>query len=133
MRYLIKNLFIFLISVISLMLAIDQIKIIDGWVGLLYSVLVLFMLYWLVKPVIGIIFFPINLVTLNLSAWLIDILIFYIWTLISPQVKIGNWHFAGLNKGPISISGYDFAAWQVIIISGILLSIFIKFYKWLFH
>lgn len=128
-----KKILVVFISLYSLNQIIDQIKINGGWYGLFYGSFILSVFYWILKPILSIILFPINMITLNLSSWLIDIIIFYIWTLTFPMIRIGDWQFPGINIGSLIIFPYKFAGWQIYLVSAILLSLLLKFYRWLLN
>lgn len=133
MKLVAKKILAVFISVYFLTQIIDQVSVKGGIYGMFYGSVILGGLYWILKPVLSIIFFPINMITLNLSSWLIDIFIFYLWTLIFPMVKISNWYFPGISIGPLTIFPYNFVGWQIYLVSALLLSILLKFNRWLLN
>ncbi len=133
MKSIVKKILIVFISLYSLTQIIDQITINSGWYGLFYGSVILGAFYWILKPILGIILFPINMITLNLTSWLIDIIIFYIWTLTFPMIRISDWQFPGINIGSLIIFPYEFTGWQIYLVSAILLSLLLKFYRWLLN
>lgn len=132
MKYVLKKYFLTLSSIFILSQFIPSIVINNSWNGLFYASLILSLLFYLIRPLINLIMIPINLITLNLSSWIVNIIIFYIWTIITSTVKISNWQFGGLNTGAITLSPFNLVKWQVIIV-GALVYIFInKFLEWVF-
>ena len=131
MKILIQRYFITVLSVFSLTQIISTFIIRGGWKSLFYASLILSILLWVAKPIINIILLPINLLTLNLAAWFINIIIFILWIRLVPDININNWQFNGFNFKFISLSPYYFYYWQVVVICGVLLTLIMQFYKWL--
>ena len=52
----------------------------------------------LVKPILTILFIPINFLTLGFLSWVINVLVIYILTLIEPNIHIIAWEFAGASS-----------------------------------
>lgn len=103
----------------------------NGLNGLIIASIILILILKVVKPIINLIMLPINLLTLNLSAWLVDIVLIFIWMVITPGVSLSSWNFPGISTGVISLKAMSFVSWQVIILSGILLTLILKFLKWI--
>lgn len=132
MKFVLRKYFITVSSLFILSQLIPSIAIKNSWNGLFYASLILSLLFYLIRPIINLIMIPINLVTLNLSAWFVQIIIFYLWTVITNAVVISNWQFGGLNIGAITLSSFNLVKWQVIIV-GALVYIFIsKLLGWIF-
>ncbi len=131
MRYIIKKYIVITISLIILTQLITSIKIDGDWKKFFSSTFIFTLLYFIGRPIANLIMLPVNLLTLNLFSWIINVLVFYIWTIISKNILINSWQFTGINIGPIVLTSFNFASWQVIIISSILLTIIIQFMEWL--
>lgn len=76
--------------------------------------------------------FPINLITLNLTSWLAQIVIFYLWTILGG-VSVSPWQFSDIYLGPITISGGNLVNWQTIIVTAIIYILLDKLLNWLFN
>lgn len=96
----------------------------------LYSTFILGLLTFLVKPVLNLLMLPINIITLNLSSWIVSIVLFFIWTLLMKNVVITAWKFSGITNQFLSISSSTVPAWQTYIILGILFVLISKFILW---
>lgn len=118
-------------SVFTLIQIIDKITISGGILNVLYGSIILGVLYWTIKPLLNIVLFPLNLATLNISSWLVDIVIFYLWSIVFPQLKIGNWNFNGFSFGVVNLSAYTFSGWQMYVVSAIIMSLLLKLFNWL--
>ncbi len=107
---------------------------IDGtWYDIFYSSFILTLLLIIFKPIINLIMLPLNILTLNLSSWILNILIFYLWTRLVPNISISAWKFQGIKIGIISLSPMDFSYITTLIIVSILFIILVQIANWLFH
>ncbi|MCL4339438.1 phage holin family protein [Patescibacteria group bacterium] len=131
MKFILRKYFTITLSVFSLTQIIYSISISGGWKSFLYSCLILTILVYIGKPVANLIMLPINILTLNLFSWIINILIFYIWTLLETNVRISSFQSSGFLVGPLRISAFGLANWQVIIVGGILLTFLTQFFNWI--
>lgn len=97
MKYLLR---LFLFQIIGLWFTsqiLPTIVVIGNWQTLVISGLVLGLLMLIVKPLLKILFIPINFLTFGLLSWFINVVILYILTVIMPQVQIHEWTFPGVN------------------------------------
>ena len=132
MKFVLRKYFITVSSLFILSQLIPSIAIKNSWNGLFYAALTLSLLFYIVRPLLNLIMLPINLVTLNLSSWIVQVLIFYFWTVITNVVKISSWQFSGLNLGTINISAFNLVKWQVIVAGALVYIIINKFLGWVF-
>lgn len=122
----------FLFHVVSLWFTsqiLPALVIFGNWQTLLTAGLVLSMLMLIIRPILTILFIPINLLTLGFFSWFINVIVIYFLTILVPQVEIQAWLFpgaswAGFIMPPIYIS-YFFAL--------VLSSLLITFFTNLFH
>lgn len=131
MKYLLKRYLIIAIAVYLVMQIIGGFLIQNGWDAFLYSVLILTLLMYIAKPIIDLFLLPINLLSLNLASWLVNILTIYIWTLLAKDVTISPWQFEGFKFGLFSLSPFYFLRWQMIILVGIVLTVVIQMLNWI--
>lgn len=66
-----------------------------GWQMIIIAGVVLGFLMLIVKPVLHILFIPINVITFNLLSWLIHVIVIYLLTVFLPEVQILPWTFPG--------------------------------------
>ena len=131
MRSLFKK---YLINTFAIYLStqfIPPFKLTDNNYQLLTASLILSILLYFIKPIINLIMLPINIITLNFTSWIINIMIVYLWIILTPGIEVNSWNFSGGNLGPIILSPMTFLRWQVIIILGIILTLIIRLFNWL--
>jgi len=85
---------------------------------------------YIAKPVINLLMLPINIITLNMTAWILNILIIYLWSIILSEVSFTIWEFSGINLGIVNIVPITFLPWQTAIIISIIMVIISRFAEW---
>ena len=131
MRSLLRRYFIIVISIYSVTQLIPGLTIQNNWSGLFYAAFILSILLYIAKPIANLIMLPINILTLNLAAWIINIVMIYLWVLLVREVNINPWEFAGLSWGPIRLVPYNFGTFAVTVITAIFLILIERFFNWL--
>lgn len=116
-----------------LTLIVPAFRINGPWYDIFYSSFILTVLLIIIKPVLNLIMLPLNILTLNLSGWILNILIFYLWTYLVPNVSITAWKFQGAEFGIVSLAPMDFSYFPTLIIISILFILLLQFTNWLFH
>jgi len=98
MKYILRC---FLFNAFSLWLItqiIPGIQINGGWQGTLITSLVLTILMLIVRPLLKILFIPINIMTFGLLAWAVNVIVVYLLTFLVPAVVITPWQFPGFSS-----------------------------------
>jgi putative membrane protein len=83
---------------------------------LLIAALILALLNLILKPILKLLFFPINLMTLGLFSLIINMAIFYLLLYLIPEVKILPWTFPGLNFSQFSLPAFRFEFWSTLLV-----------------
>ena len=120
---MLKRYFAVVFTVQTLTLLIPSFSVSGGFAGILLSSLILFFLYFVARPLVNLVALPINLLTLNLFAWVINIILFYVWILLSSNVNLIEFEFLGFDFGAFKISAISFTYWQTVFILGILTTV----------
>lgn len=85
------------------------------------------------KPVLKLLFFPINLLSLGLFSWLINVAVLYLLTFFVPQVKVLAWDFSGFSYQQFNLPAYHFTVITNFIFISFILSFMVNFLNWLSH
>lgn len=131
MKRILRKYLIIILVLYLLHSFIPAFKIQGGLWDFLYAGFILYILNNILKPLLSLIFFPINILTFNFSIWIIHILIFYLWSLLVPYVKITSWNFPGIDLGSIIIFPMQLSYLMTVIILGIVFVLVTKFINWL--
>lgn len=122
MKYLLR---LFLFQIIGLWFAtqiLPTIVVIGNWQTLVISGIVLGFLMLIVKPILRILFIPINFLTFGLLSWFINVVILFILTVIMPQVQIREWTFPGVNFSGFVVPSMHLNYLLAIILSTLLIT-----------
>jgi putative membrane protein len=91
-----------------------------SWLSIMEGALVLSVLTLLVKPILNILFIPINLMTLGLLSWAVNVIVIYLLTIIDLNIKIIPWVFEGL-----TFAGFVIPSWNVTYIASLIVTTFV--------
>jgi putative membrane protein len=93
--------------------------------------IVLSLLFLIVKPVLGLITLPLNIITLGLFSFLINAIILYLLTILVPAISVTGFVFKGLSFWGFIVPGFAINTFFAYIIASILISLILGFLKWL--
>lgn len=80
--------------------------------------LVLSLLMLIVKPILKILFIPINFLTFGIAGLFINVVVVYLLTLLMPEVIIRAFVFPGLSWGGFVIPSVNLSyLWSLVIVS----------------
>jgi putative membrane protein len=125
---------IFLFSLFALWLTpnlIGGFKIANGLETYVIGGATLAFIYFFVKPVLRLFFLPINLLSLGLLSWLVNVALLYLLTIMVPQVQISAWQFPGISYQGIVIPAYYLNSMTNFVLVSFVLSFIINFLSWL--
>lgn len=106
--------------------------VLDGGIQALFIVTLAMMLsHVIVIPLLKLMFLPLNLLTLGIFTWVVNVIALYILTIIIPHVKLIPFSYPGANINGFIIPGIDFNVWQVAILASFLVGLAAHFMKWL--
>lgn len=93
--------------------------------------IVFYIISFILNPVLKLITLPINVATLGFFSFLINAPIFYLLTVIIPQVKISDFTFQGLSLVGFVIPRIYFGTFFAYIVVSIVFSAIISGIKWI--
>lgn len=89
----------------------------------LFAAGLLALLNLLLKPVLKLVFFPLNIATLGLFTFVINALIFYLFVQLIPEVSIHAWTFPGFSYNGMVVPKTEFPFWLTIFAASLLVTI----------
>jgi uncharacterized membrane protein YvlD (DUF360 family) len=134
MNFIKKYLRLFLINFLALWLIsqfISGVQFIGGYQTIALTSLVLTLVASLVKPLIGLLLLPINLLTLGAFRWLINVVTLWVVTLIVPQFKISAFVFEGFVYKGFAIPQISLNIFWAYVLVSLTLSLITTFILWL--
>jgi len=124
MKYILRC---FLFNAFSLWLTgqiIPGIQINGGWQGTLTTSLVLTLLMLIIRPLLKILFIPINIMTFGLLAWAVNVIVVYLLTFLVPAVVIIPWIFPGFSYFGFIVPSFPVSYILSLIIVTVILTVF---------
>lgn len=129
MKYLIR---VFLFNVFALWLTsqlLPALVFTGDWRMVLFAGFVLSILMVFVKPLLKILFLPVNILTLGLMSWAVNVVVIFLLTFIVPEVRITDWNFPG-----VVWNGFVVPPFQIsYILSLVLVTFLITFFANFLH
>jgi len=117
MRKLIKQVLFSSISLYVVSYLFPQVKI-SNIPTLIIAAFVFTIFSWFVKPVLKILFLPVNLITFGLFSWVIQIIVLYLVVLVVPGFVIGEIQIPAFELGPFLFSSYTLSKfWSLFFVS----------------
>ena len=113
----------FLFNVFALWFAsqlLPTIVIPQGWQAVILAGFTLSMLMLIVKPILKILFIPINIMTFGLLSWMINVIVMYLLTLIDLNIRIIPWSFPGF-----TFAGFVIPSMEVTYLLSLIVSTFV--------
>lgn len=126
----------FLINLVSLLITTKLIPGLTYTGGLrsLFIGAVAFMLINLILvPLLKILFLPLNLLTLGLFAWLINVLALYALTTVVSDFQLLPYNFPGGNFWGVVIPPMELTTFWVAVVASFLIGLITHFLQWLSH
>ncbi len=96
------------------------------------AAIVFVLLNKLVKPIIKLLLLPINILTLGLFSWLINVITLFLLQLIISGISIQSFYFPGLNLYGFTAPPMEISTLLAYILSSITIWTIINLIKWLF-
>ena len=131
MKTILRNTGVYSFSLFILSLADAGVKVQGGFLTYLAGGFALCLLFMILKPILGIVSLPLNLVTLGMFSFLINSIILYLMTVFVVQIKVVAFTFQGLNLGGFIIPKMGFNIFFAFIVSAMALSIIVGVISWL--
>lgn len=110
---------------------IPAFKVNGDWQTLIIAGLVLSFITLFIKPILKILFLPINILSLGLLSWIINVIVLYLVTLVMPQITVSSWNFTGFSYNGFIVPGYNFNSYLSFILISFAVSLILGLLDWL--
>lgn len=131
MKSIIRNTAFNGISLFLLTLILPGVKITGGYSTYIVGGFFLTLMFKVLKPVLGIISLPLNVVTLGLFSFVVNAFIFYLATAFVPQIQITAFTFEGLSFGGFVIPRLFLNTFFAYVVAAFLHVSIVSFLHWL--
>lgn len=119
MKYFIKTWVFYIFSLWLTKELFPAFVVTGNWTTFAVAGLLLALLMLIIKPVLKILFIPINILTFGLLSWVVNVIVIYLLTLIAPNVAIIAWNFPGIAWEGFAIPGTALSYTACLVISSV--------------
>jgi putative membrane protein len=131
MKSLLRHFLINLVALYATSKLLPGLTIEGGVKTLILAAVGLMVVNFLVVPLLKIMFLPLNLLTLGIFAWVVNVVALYLLTAFLPGIKIVPYNFAGTNFGTLIIPAQELNVLMVAILASFLIGLTSHFLQWL--
>lgn len=133
MKILLRYFLINLVSLYLTTMAIPGLTYTGGVKSLLFGAGVFMLINFILVPLLKILFLPLNLLTLGLFSWLINVIALYALTTIVSDFQLLPYAFEGITLAGIIIPSLELTPFWVAVTASLLIGIITNFLQWLAH
>lgn len=131
MKSLLRASLINAFSLFILTQILSGVKVSGGISSYVLGGLALAIIYKILKPILNIISFPLNIVTMGATSFLINILLFYIATSLIPQISINAFTLNGASFGGFIVPTMHLNTFFAYAVAAFTQSVLVSFISWL--
>lgn len=133
MKGLLRNFLINLFTLWTTAHLVLGFKINGGIETYLFGSFILSLILIFIKPLLKILFLPINFLTLGLFSWVVNVAVLYLLTLFVPQIEVAPFQFPGFSHQGFTIPAFYLNSFESYLATSFVLSIISNFLTWLYH
>lgn len=131
MKTLLRNTAIYTFALFLLPKVLSGVVISDSLSTFILGGFFLTLLFMIIKPILQIISFPLNLVTLGLFSSFTNVIILYLLTVIHPGIRISAFNYPGLSLLGFIVPQMQVNIFFAYVLSSVILAIIVTAINWL--
>ncbi len=131
MKKLFRNYLINLAALLLASMIIPGLVFEGGFTSYLYASGVFMVINMLVVPLLKVMFLPLNLLTLGVFSWIVNVLALYLLTKIVPELNLIPFEFYGANLAGIIVPPMHLNVLMVAIVASFVIGFTSHFLSWL--
>src|SRR3989338_2169473 len=115
MKTLLRYFLINLVSLYATTMYLPGLTYTGGIKSLIIGAVVFMLINFIMVPLLKLLFLPLNLLTLGLFAWLINVLALYALTTVVTEFQLLPYAFGGANLGGLIVPAYELSPFLVAV------------------
>lgn len=122
MKYLLR---VFLFNLFGIWITsqiLPTLVVADGAGVLLIAAATLSLLMLIVKPILKILFIPINILTFGFLSWFVNVIVIYLLTIVVPEVSIRPWTFPSASWAGFAIPSIHLTYFLALIVTSLVIT-----------
>lgn len=104
-----------------------------GFKSLAIGSVAFMLINWILVPLLKILFLPLNLLTVGIFAWLINVLALFALTTVVSDFQLSPYSFHGANILGINFPATELSTFWVAVVASFLIGVITHFLQWLAH
>lgn len=104
-----------------------------GFKSLAIGALAFMVINWVLVPLLKLLFLPLNILTVGLFAWLINVLALYALTTVVSEFSLIPYSFPGADIIGINIPPMELTTFWVAVVASFMIGVITHFFQWLAH
>lgn len=133
MKTLLRYFLINLVSIYATTRYLPGLTYTGGIKSLLIGAGAFMLINFILVPLLKILFLPLNLLTLGLFAWVINVLALFALTTIVSDFQLLPYSFPGAAIAGITIPAMELTSFWVAVIASLMIGVITHFLQWLVH
>jgi len=131
MKSIVRNVTFYGLALFALTQFLEGVKITGGFPTYILGGIVLSLIFLIIKPILNIIAFPLNIITLGLFSFFSNVIILYLLTVFVPDIRINAFQFQGFSFAGFIIPKVYLNSFMAFVASALSLSLIVSFLTWL--
>jgi putative membrane protein len=131
MKSLLRNTLFNAFSIFIISQAISGMRVSGGLITFLFGGLALTILFLVLKPILNILALPLNIITLGLFSFLINVALFYILTVLVVGISVTSFTFPGLSFAGFIVPKIYLNTFFAFVLVAFMQSVIVSFLSWL--
>jgi putative membrane protein len=131
MKTLLRNTLFNAFSIFLISQLISGMKVYGGFATFLLAGFVLTLLLMILKPILNLLALPLNIITLGMFSFVINVIIFYVLTVLVVGIVISSFTFSGFSFAGFIIPKIYFNTVFAFVLVSFLQSFMVSFLSWL--
>lgn len=131
MKSLIRSIASYSFSLFLLTQILPGVKISGGFTSYVLGGAVLAIMFMVLKPILSLLTFPINLITLGVSSFFVNAVILYLLTIVVPNISVSSFKLSGFTFAGFVVPSLSINTFFAYLFSSFLLSFFVSILTWL--
>lgn len=133
MKTLLRYFLINLVSLYTTTRILPGLTYSGGFKSLALGALAFMLINFIMVPLLKILFLPLNLLTVGLFSWLINVLALYALTTVVSDFSLLPYSFPGLYVNGFNIPAVDLSPFLVAVAASFVIGLITNFLQWLVH
>lgn len=131
MKSIVRNVAFYSLALFVLTYLLPGVRVSGGLSSFIIGGIILSLMFLTIKPILNIIAFPLNLVTLGLFSFFSNVIILYLLTIFYPNISVSSFKFGGLNFAGFIVPKLYLNTFFAFIVSSLVLSVIVTFLTWI--